>query len=193
MIWNRHVNQAGPDGRSRCGLPGIPALAIAVLSCSCAAPRPLPSPLPCRFADGYRTQVVYLSQTVAISKRLSVLASDTQAFFTLGRAYWQKPEQATETGDRFDEWVKGTIKRVGQTADGRWLVAESEDYDWEKHKPLVYVTAIELASGEMRSASDLAALQQAVGDSGQVSTARLEPVEYFFERKLISRLVEETK
>jgi hypothetical protein len=89
--------------------------------------------------------------------------------------------------------VKGTIKRVGRAADGRWLVAESEDYDWEKHKPVAYVTALELSSGAMHSAADPEALQQAVGNSFVVSTAKLEPVEYFFERELILRLLEEKK
>ena len=164
-------------------IPGASLAAIVGLFCSCRTP-----PLPCRIGDDFQTQVVYLSPRVAISRHLNVFANETQSFFTLGRVHWEKPERASDTGDRFDDWVRGTITGVGESPDGRWLLVESEDYDWEKHKPLSYATAIQLSTGVLHSANDRAELGRQMGNVEVITRMKLEPVDYFFERQLLARL-----
>ena len=142
--------------------------------------------LPYRFSGDFQTQVVYLSTSVAIGKYLSVQGDgEVKTFFTLGRAHWVRPELAADTGDRFDESVKGLIKRVGISEDGRWLVAESDELDRNT------LTAVSLSSGQMQSAADITTLQQAVPSA--ISSRNLMPVELFFDRHLILRFQKMTK
>ena len=127
-----------------------------------------------------------MSTLVAIEKHLTVYSDrDTKTLFAVGRAHREDSELAADTGDRFDESVKGAVKRVGISADRHWLLVESDDYDSETHKPVAYVTAIALSSGQMYSASDLSALVKFV-PSG-VTSAKLDSVELFFDRSLILR------
>jgi hypothetical protein len=161
---------------------------LTIAASSCRTPPPPPAPLPVRFADNYQVQVVYLSPTVALARTLKVVGNDTQAFFALGRAHWEPPALTSDTGDHFEDKVKGTISRVGLTASGAWLLAESEDYDFEKHKAVAYVTAVQLASGKLHSAGDATALRRELNNDPDLATAKLEPVELFFERALITRL-----
>jgi hypothetical protein len=142
--------------------------------------------LPYHFSGDFQSQVLYLSSSVAIAKHLSVYPDvDTKTFYALGRAHREDAELATDTGDRFDESVKGNLKRVGTSSDGHWLLVESDDYDQTAQKTVVHLTAVALPSGQMYSAVDISALRKLVAvDFG---SARLEPVELFFDRSLILR------
>lgn len=159
------------------------AFVVATLLSGCATPR---QRLPYHFSGDFQTQVLYLSPLVAIEKYLTVYSDgNTKTFFTVGRAHREESELAADTGDRFDESVKGTIKRVGTSADRRWLLVDSDDYNLETRKPVAYVTAIALSSGQMYSAGDLSSLAKVV-PSGVTST-KLDAVELFFDRTLILR------
>jgi len=142
--------------------------------------------LPYHVSDDFQTQVLYLTKVVAMAKHLSVYPDgDSRTSFTLGRAHQEDAELASDTGDRFDQSVRGLIKRVGTSTDGRWLLAESEEYDWENRTLVTYATAIELSSAQFHSARDGAALGKLV--PGGVASTKLEPVELFFDRCMISR------
>jgi hypothetical protein len=142
--------------------------------------------LPYHFSGDFQTQVLYLSSLVAIEKHLSIYSDgDTKTFYTLGRAHREDAELASDTGDRFDESVKGMVKRVGTSADGHWLLVESDDFDWTAQKSIVHLTAIALPSGQMYSAADTSALRTLV--AVDIESAKLEPVELFFDRSVILR------
>jgi hypothetical protein len=162
----------------------LSAFAFATLLFGCAAPQ---KRLPYHFSGDFRTQVLYLSSLVAIEKFVRVDTSgDAKTFYTLGRAHREDAELAADTGDRFDESVKGNVKRVGTSSDGHWLLVESEDYDWTAQKSVVHFTAIALASGQMRSAPDVSALGKLV--EIDPASAKLEPAELFFDRSVILRI-----
>jgi hypothetical protein len=148
--------------------------------------------LPYRFSGDFQTQVVYRSTLIAIEKHLSVKGDgDVETFFSLGRAYWVRPELAADTGDRFEESVKGLIKRVGISEDGRWLVADSEELSRNTLQPIVHARAVSLSSGQMHLAADIATLQRTVPSA--ISSTSLEPVELFFDRRMILRVQSMTK
>lgn len=149
----------------------------------CAAPE---QRLPYHFSGDFQTQVLYLSRLVAMEKRLNIHSdSETKALYTLGRAHREGSELAADTGDRFDESVKGNVKRVGASADGRWLLVESDDFDLRTQKAIVRVTAVSLGSGQIYSATDAASFPKLV--RANIASARLEAVEVFFDRSVILR------
>lgn len=159
------------------------ALIVTGLLFGCAAPD---RHLAYHFSGDFQTQVLYLSDSVAIEKHLNIFPDGgTKTFYTLGRAHREDSKLAADTGDRFDESVKGNVRRVGASADGRWLLVESDDYDLRAQKSIVRVTAVALNSGEMYSATDTASFPKLV--RANIASARLEPVELFFDRSVILR------
>lgn len=149
----------------------------------CAAPD---QRLPYHFSGDFQTQVLYLSDSVAIEKHLNIYPDgSTKTFYMLGRAHREDSQSAANTGDRFDESVKGNVKRVGASAGGHWLLVESDDYDLRAQKAIIRVTAVALTSGQMYSATDTASFPKLV--RANIASARLEPVELFFDRSVILR------
>jgi hypothetical protein len=166
-------------------LTGVVVVAVLLAGCDS---QPAASPqasqeLPYHSSGDFQTQVIYLSKIVAIQKYLSVYPDgDVKASFSLGKVHWVEPELAADTGDRFDESVKGEIKRVGVSEDGLWLLAESEELGRGPVQTITNTTALLLASGKLHSAADIS--KEHANPSAILST-KLEPVELFFDRHLI--------
>jgi hypothetical protein len=149
--------------------------------------------LPWRVSGDYRTIVLYLGTNVAISKYHGIYSDgDLKTYFTIGRVgHWTQPDLVVDTGDRFDETVRGLIARAGISTEGRWLLTESEDFDWDAGAPVAYVTAIALGSGKMYSATNIVELRRLSNDQS-LSTSNCEPVAFFFDHALLSRVRSES-
>jgi hypothetical protein len=160
-----------------------------VLLVGCATSQSLPYHHSEDSATHSTSQFLYLSQVVAICKHTTVIGDGTvQTSYGLGRVRWEQPELDSDTGDRFDVQIAGSLKRVGLSADGNWVVVESQDFDWSTRKPFARIAAVSLRSGNVQSASDIASLQLDIGATPVLTGIRMEAVEIFFDRQLALRL-----
>jgi hypothetical protein len=158
-------------------------MAVTVLLSGCAASK---QGLPYHFSGDFHTQVIYLSPVVAVERELRTHPdSKTEIYFTVGKAHREESELASDTGDRFENIVKGMVKRLGISPDGNWLVAESEDRDWHTAKAVSCLTGIALKSGKMYSATNVEALGKLV--PGELASTELDAIDLFFDRSVILR------
>ena len=109
----------------------------------------------------------------------------------MGKGHWGgRPDLSSHTGDVVDLTIAAMPKRAGFSADKKWLVVESKDFDEEKGEYEYLAHAVYLNTGKCYTASNLDALRESLIEKLNLEQIKLRAIEIFFDELLISFLEE---
>ena len=154
---------------------------------SCSADEPL---FPVHHSADFSVIYIYLSQNLAIAKSTQLEGDGKEkTFFHFGMSKWMgESEYADDPGDNISKSLIDYPTYAGASEDGKWLIIEGKNQAGFTTTLTNCACAINPTSGNYYISRDIATLEQQVQAKPSSFKLKLQPVEVFFDRELISRL-----
>jgi hypothetical protein len=143
-----------------------------------------------RHSADYSQLFIYLGKDIAISKATQPKAFDeSKTYFSIGKAHWAgEPELAQFTGDAFYNDIESNPEKIGISADNQWLIVKGKKYNESKQQYDQIIHVVRVETGENWANDNVTALQNDLKGRVDLQSIKMEPVEVFFDRMLITYL-----